>query len=460
VSGWLNKKIKMKKILFLSMSLSCLAVVRAQLVNNGSITVSGNALISLQDCDWVNNGAFDAGTGEVLLDGNVISSVSGTVSPAFYNLTIGKSDGTGINLLTDIAINNILNFQDGLLDLNGKNILLASTASLTNENENSRITGPAGGYVEIIQSLNAPASADPGNLGAIITSSQNLGTTIIRRGHQSQTSAIGGGSSILRYYDIIPTNNASLDAILRFQYFDAELNGLTESDLELWKKPPGSGWTPVGYDSKNTTTNYVEKSGIADFSTWTLSTPGNALPVLWGSINASCATDDAVIHFQTLQEWNTLRFDIERSGDGRTWATVATLIAAGNSAVATNYVYTDHQPGAHSNYYRIDQVDMDGRKTYSPVIVVRCDDRDDELQAYPNPAGSTLWVNISSSSPGRCLLQLYDTRGVLMKQQTAQLQAGVNLIQLSLENVAAGTYLLNASNPELNWKKQLKLVRL
>jgi type IX secretion system substrate protein len=450
----------MKKILFLCISLSCLALVKAQLVNNGSITVSGNALISLQDCDWVNNGTFEAGTGEVLMNGNMASSISGTVSAAFYNLTIGKSAGTGINLLTDIAINNMLNFQGGLLDLNGKNILLASTASLTNENENSRITGPAGGFVEIIQSLNAPASAGPGNLGAIITSSQNLGTTIIRRGHQSQTSVIGGGSSILRYYDIIPTNNASLDAILRFQYFDAELNGLTESDLELWKKPSGSGWTPMGYDSKNTTTNYVEKSGIADFSRWTLSTPGNALPVVWGSISVSCANDDAVIRFQTLQEWNTLRFDIERSGDGRTWANVATLNAAGNSAAPTNYVYTDHQPGAYSSYYRIAQVDVDGRKKYSQVIAGRCGNATNDMLAYPNPAGHLLWVSISSSSAGRCSLQLYDAKGTLVKQQTTPLQIGTNLIQLSLENLTAGTYLLSATNLELNWKKQLKIVRL
>ncbi len=449
----------MVRVIAIFISAFCFSMAKAQLVNNGSIAVSGNALISLQDCDWINNGVFDAGTGEVMMNGNSASSIGGTSPLSFYNLTIAKAAGN-VNLVDDISVNNVLNFEGGLLDLNGKNILLASAAFLNGENENARITGPAGGYVEIIQSLSAPASADPGNLGAFITSSQNLGSTVIRRGHQSQTGAIGLGSSILRYYDITPVNNASLNATLRFQYFNAELNGLTESDLELWKKPAGSDWTPVGYDSKNTTTNYVEKSSVGDFSRWTLSAPGNALPIVWGSINASCENGEAVIRFQTLQEWNTLRFDIERSADNRSWTTVATLAAAGNSAVANNYSYTDRQRDAYSNYYRIGQVDVDGTKLYSRVMSVSCDHPTNEMLAYPNPAGHLLWVSISSSSAGRCLLQLYDSKGKLVKQQTIPLQRGTNLVQLSLENFAAGIYLLSATNLELNWKKQFKLVRL
>jgi Secretion system C-terminal sorting domain len=123
--------------------------------------------------------------------------------------------------------------------------------------------------VEITQTLDAPLSVNPGNLGAIITSAQNFGSTVIRRGHQVQT--IGNQLTVKRYFDIIPANNLSLNATLRFIYFDSEMNGFDENSVVIWKSQDNINWNEMGFDSRSTTTNYIEKTGIADFSRWTLS---------------------------------------------------------------------------------------------------------------------------------------------------------------------------------------------
>jgi hypothetical protein len=85
------------------------------------------------------------------------------------------------------------------------------------------------------------------------------------------------GSSVLRYYDITPTNNNSVKATFRFNYFDAELNNIAENDLVLFRSTANGNWGSVGYTTRDAYQNFVEKINIPDFSRWTLSNPGNAL---------------------------------------------------------------------------------------------------------------------------------------------------------------------------------------
>jgi len=165
-----------------------------------------------------------------------------------------------------------VNFTSGLIDLTTAVLNLGTNGTVNGETETSRIFTFGNGYVQIINILNAPVAANPGNLGAIITSIKNLGSVTIRRGHLAQPNVSGSTPGILRYYDILPAIDNGLKATLRFQYFDAELNGLSETTLELWNQSKKS-WTNMGYTSRDAVNNYVEKTGISTLSRWTLSPP-------------------------------------------------------------------------------------------------------------------------------------------------------------------------------------------
>src|SRR5262249_37360711 len=147
----------------------------------------------------------------------------------------------------------------------GFNTNLGTTGFLQNENENSRVTGPNGGEVLFDTVLNAPVAANPGNLGAVITSTQNLGDVIIKRGHESQVIGNGASNSLFRYYEIIPANNNNLNATLRFNYFDGELGSLDESKLVFYKSDDSTNWAIQGFTSGNATTNFVEKTAINSY---------------------------------------------------------------------------------------------------------------------------------------------------------------------------------------------------
>jgi hypothetical protein len=186
-------------------------------------------------------------------------------------LEIDKS-ANAAQLEKSIGVENELTMTSGNLDLNGHDLTLGnSNGSIVGESTTSRILGPAGGELVRVANLNAPASANPGNLGVEITSTEDLGITEIRRGHDPLD--ILGMDGIERHFTITPTNNSGLDASARFHYFDAELNGITETELEPWRYN-GTNWLDFPKTDSSTAANWVETANISDFSTWTLAKGG------------------------------------------------------------------------------------------------------------------------------------------------------------------------------------------
>jgi len=404
-----------------------------------TITTTGGVVITLQNIDLDNDGTINQGLGEGIFKftGTQNNSISGTSLPLFDVLDIAKTGSAKLSLNRNISIGSSINFTSGLIDLNNNNILLQSTAILNGENENSRIVGDNGGFIEITQILNAPLSINPGNMGAIITSSQNLGSTVIRRGNQYQT--IGANQSVKKYFDINPTNNSSLNTTLRFNYFDAELNTLDENIIVLYRSTDNIDWTEIGATSRSTATNYVEKTGIDAFSRWTLFNPAGALPVEFISIHAHCENNKIVMTWKTAQEINSRRFDIERSSNGSDWTVIGTVPASGNSQVQQTYIYTDINPLSSGAMYRIVEYDINGRHQYTSIIRSTCDGNE-AINVWPNPVQETAWLQISTNRSSSVLVKVYDSKGSLVLKQKADITPGSNQLVVPLKKLAQGIY--------------------
>ena len=402
-----------------------------------TLKLSGGAVIILDNMHLENDGdlSLAAGDGTFWFTGNLNTNISGTSLPLFDMMEIAKEGGAELTLQRNISVVSIIEFNSGLFNLNNNNILLQPTAYLMGESETSRITGTNGGFIEITSNLNAPASQNPGNLGAIITSLQNMGSTIIRRGHMAQL--VGNQNAINRYFDIIPTSNSSLNATLRFHYFDAELNGRDENTVFLWKSPDNVNWFEIGFDSRNTTSNYVEKMGIADFSRWTLQSPSGALPVVFTLLNARCENGKIIISWKTAQEFNSSRFDIERSINGRDWTVIGTVPASGNSTTERSYLFIDTNPGA--SMYRIAEYDINSRVMYTTIIRSSCEGKD-FINIWPNPVQDLAWLNINISVPSSAIVKLYDAKGSLVLVKRTVLMPGANQFPVPMKMLARGMF--------------------
>ena len=262
------------QIMFILAVLSNLLMAQGITIKSGTTFTGGSASITLSG-NWGNSGTFAAGTSTVIFNGaSGNQTITNTNGETFSNLTANKAAGN-VQLSNNITVNGTLTLTSGDVDLNGKTITLGSSATLS-ETAGNTVKGTTGS-ITTTRSINAPSSNNIGGMGAELTSSSDLGSTIITRGHTAQTGS--GNTGITRYFDITPTNNSSLNATLVFRYDDSELNSLTESELILFKSIDGGiNWTQVG-GTVNTTNNTVTLAGLDGFSRWTLGASSLPLPV-------------------------------------------------------------------------------------------------------------------------------------------------------------------------------------
>ena len=206
--------------------------------------------------------------------GNGIQSLGDALPNPVYGF--GVNNPSGITLDRDLNVNGLLRVITGDLELNDHLVTLGSNASLS-ETAGNTVTGLSG-KITITIDVNVPSGVNIGGLGAWISSSANLGNTTVERFHSPRSGS--GNQGIFRYFNIAPTNNAGLNATFRFYYDESELSGIPEANLKLYKSPDGSdnSWSSEG-GAVNATSNYVEKSGVDNFSYWTLADSEHPLPV-------------------------------------------------------------------------------------------------------------------------------------------------------------------------------------
>jgi len=439
-----------------------------QWVNNGNITVT------LQNTDFVNNGTFIAGGGSVKFTGTQNSTISGSNMPLFNIVEISKTNNGKVLLGRNISIGSSLNFISGQLDLNNNNILLDPAAYIAGESETNRIVGANGGFVEITQNMNAPASINAGNLGATITSSANLGSVTIRRGHLSQ-SGTGLANSIQRYYSIVPQNNSSLNATLRLRYFDAELNAQNENALVIYKSDDnGSNWNNMSQTTRNTNADYVEKTGLGNLSMQTLS---NDVPAADGVIGLVFTgqrkkTTEVQLNWTSQTETNMSGYQIQRKLkneiDFSDRALVNSLAPGGNSFSQLTYQNIDANSYTDTSYYRLKVLTLSNVFTYSNVIAVPGKTKSGgnphnnnitnsdttittminekvisqtsalgkKITVGPNPNNGNFWFSVNGTEK-ETIATLYTIDGKQIKQFRV-----VNLQQQQVSGLRTGIYLL------------------
>lgn len=454
-----DKFIGMRSVVLLLLAIFTTSILPAQVVitPGAEFHVTGSGQLTFQNISLQNNGVFNAGNSTFIFTGGANSNISGTQPVQFYELQINKQPGNSLVIQRLVSVTHRIIFTSGFINLGNSDIDLGTTGFLDNENENSRITTNGDGQVISSSLLNAPAAINPGNLGAIITSSQNLGNVIVRRGHQSQVNASGLGSSVRRYYDIVPANNNNLDATLRLRYFDNELNSIDENLLAMFKSDNNTSWLPQGFTTRNKSENWVEKTGIPSFSRWTLSAAGNALPSQFTLFNVKCQDKNNLITWKTSGEQNSSRFEVQKSSDGIGWVTIAVIPAAGNSAGEKTYSYTDLN-SSQDNFYRVAGFDMDGTVKYTSVLRSSCASKD-IFRLWPNPSRGTVFIGIVTDAPSTVVVKVFNSNGSLVKQHAASVLQGNNQFSLDLSSLANGAYTVTAEWNNGQVKKTMQVLK-
>lgn len=168
------------------------------------------------------------------------------------------------------------------------------------------------------------------------------------------------------------------------------------------------------------------------------------LPVRLTRFNSRLLNDNSVsLDWTSVAELNSNKYIVERSRDGRNFEAVATLNSAGNSARAINYQFTDKLsvPGAY--FYRLNQVDIDGKSEYSKVVYVNSGKNSGRITSvFPNPFRQDIQiVGITAGDLNSKNVRLYNTAG----QQVGYRVSGANAIAMD-DNNPKGIYILKVKD--------------
>ncbi|WP_210463188.1 YDG domain-containing protein [Rufibacter roseolus] len=167
------------------------------------------------------------------------------------------------------------------------------------------------------------------------------------------------------------------------------------------------------------------------------------LPVSLISFEGKQKASAIDLSWTTAAEKDNDYFQIERSQDGKTFTSVGKVKGNGNSNVLRNYNFSDASAQAGVNYYRLKQVDFDGKFEYSKVIAVKAEAKagvQASLEVYPNPTASKVYVT-SSQVSGAAIVTVFHGNGRVVLQQNVQVEVGQPL-SLDLTNFASGVYYL------------------
>lgn len=183
------------------------------------------------------------------------------------------------------------------------------------------------------------------------------------------------------------------------------------------------------------------------------------LPVTLKSFTAILSLQHTVkINWMTSMEINCRSYEIERSIDGKNFIVALSIAGSGNSSSQKNYIATDNigSLSAQLIYYRLKQVDFDGKQSYSKVIAVRVGNVSSGFTVSPNPFANYTNITLNWHKNESSSISIFSMSGKEMIAKNIQLNKGTNYISMTeLSTLAAGVYVIRLNTAEGKIFKQV-----
>ena len=162
---------------------------------------------------------------------------------------------------------------------------------------------------------------------------------------------------------------------------------------------------------------------------------GTTLPIKLRDIQATNLGSRNLLTWSTADERTGDEADIERSKDGRTFTSIATVPAKGRPS---EYRFWDEEPFEGVNYYRLKLRHVTGGHSFSPIVSARVKNMQPSLSVYPNPAQGRLTLELKKAPTANAVAEIVDAGGrTVMRGKVVQAQQVIELA-----NLPAGLYSL------------------
>jgi hypothetical protein len=183
---------------------------------------------------------------------------------------------------------------------------------------------------------------------------------------------------------------------------------------------------------------------------------GGALPVNLTSFAGTYSNGIATLNWQTSQELNNDRFELYRSYDGSSFELAATIAGAGTSYVPKSYSYQDRINLDGNVYYKLKQIDIDGKFTFSNVIKLSSNANSESFKIYPNPVVNNFTATFGAPKAGMATFLIRNSSGQTVYKKSLSIIKGDNAVSVSTMQFSTGMYYVNIVNDDINYNGKLQ----
>ena len=247
--------------------------------------------------------------------------------------------------------------------------------------------------------------------------------------------------SILVKYKIKKQNNEELVYTQRYPPL------LAKSSYDISFEFDNSLGDLVGYNEFSVEINadqeQIEKTYTNNRGKRSFYVKSTSLPVRLLNFDAKERKKDIYIYWSSINELNCDKYVVEKSLDGINFDDLESIKAKGNNSNNTNiYNVIDLNPSIGLNYYRLKQIDFDGKSTYSKVVSIAMENKD-EIMISPNPFIDYFIINTYFKNDNNTI-KLINNEGKVLKSY--KMAKGFNKIRINVIDLPKGMYYCKVNN--------------
>ena len=416
---------------------------------------------TLTNCVFTNNTATNQGS---VMYNNADSS------PKLINTTIAKNGSDAINGNSTVVVQNSIVWDDITSAYTASNSLIkglnptgVANINATNLNVSDVFVNYTSGNFELKTTSPAIAAGSNSLFNGLTETTKDLA------GNARVYRLTDGGTIDLGAYEY----QGTLSQTISF----AALDPKTTNSADFTLGATASSGLAVSYTSSNTAIAEVyqdnsvwkvkikaagsvditaQQVGNGDYAAatavdQTLVIADGTLPVQLTNYTAKVVNQTARLDWSVSSERDNRKFVIYRSGDDNQFAEIGGVASLGNTSTNRNYFFVDKQPLNGNNYYKLVQVDLDGKPTELGVKPLNFILSAVHVSVYPNPTKEKVNVTFEAGKYNRAALSSIE--GKVLK--SFELSAQHDQLAIDLSAYSIGTYFIRLTGAQQSIVKKV-----
>ena len=266
-------------------------------------------------------------------------------------------------------------------------------------------------------------------------------------------------------------------------------------EFAMWNTTSGWDWmriyngpntgSPVMYDNSSTgannpmgdcgigsnVLNFCSSGQCMTFQFWATSVVNRAgwdalvssvpgfctpLPIELLSFTGEAVEETNVLNWTTTSEINNDYFIVEASVDAENFSSIGTIAGAGNSNEVLNYQFIDNNPKNKTMYYRLKQVDFDGKWENSEIVAIERVSLG-TINIFPNPVNNMLHINFNNNDDTDYTIFVTNILGEVISETNT---IGKSKLTLEIFNqLSGGVYFVKIMDESNNLVKTEKVIK-